>query len=137
MQVRRAAAAATASRTLFIVESPTKASKMSGFLGSEVDVFASYGHFRRLPSKPGAVEPEAGFKMHWEIDPRRKELLRKIEAAAKGAGTIVLATDPDREGEAISWHMAEYLKACAASLISCSRVSSMSAYMHIPSCYFI
>jgi DNA topoisomerase I len=109
LQVRRHVAAA-ASKTVVIVESPTKANKIGKFLGSGVDVIASYGHFRQLPSKKGAVQPKDGFRMQWQIDPRRHDVLKRIEDAARGADTVVLATDPDREGEAISWHLHEYLR---------------------------
>jgi DNA topoisomerase IA len=101
---------ATGASTLFIVESPTKAKKVQAFIGGDVDVFASYGHFRRLPRVAGAVKPNEGFRIQWEVQPGRQHVLDIIVAAARKAQTIILATDPDREGEAISWHMAEYLK---------------------------
>ena len=107
-QARRLHAAV--GHTVFIVESPTKANKIGSFLGADVDVLASYGHFRQLPSKKGAVEPDEGFRMHWAINPKRTDVLERIEAAARKADKVVLATDPDREGEAISWHLAEYLR---------------------------
>ena len=108
------AAAVPTKRTVVIVESPTKADKIRKFLaGSEhgaVSVFASKGHFRNLPSKPDAVAPERGFDMRWEIDARKSKQLSEIVAAAKVADTVVLATDPDREGEAISWHLQQFLQ---------------------------
>lgn len=112
-------------KTLFIVESPTKAAKVSAFLGKDYDVHASFGHFRQLPRRAGAVRPEDGFELDWEVMPGRREQLGRIEASAKSADALVLATDPDREGEAISWHMLEYLRvrACAAALLACPRSS--------------
>ncbi len=71
---------------------------------------ASYGHVRDLPSKQGCVDPDAGFAMHWAVPPRAAQHLAAIESGLRGAGTLVLATDPDREGEAISWHVMQELQ---------------------------
>ncbi len=92
-----------------IVESPAKAKTINKYLGRDFIVLASYGHVRDLPSKDGSVRPESDFDMDWEIDDRAKTHLKEITKALKGADHLYLATDPDREGEAISWHMREIL----------------------------
>jgi len=92
-----------------IVESPAKAKTINKYLGSDYKVLASYGHVRDLPSKDGSVRPDEDFHMDWEIDDRAKKHLKEITAALKGADHLYLATDPDREGEAISWHVREIL----------------------------
>ena len=92
-----------------IVESPAKAKTINKYLGRDFIVLASYGHVRDLPSKDGSVRPESDFDMDWEIDDRAKKHLKEITKALKGADHLYLATDPDREGEAISWHMREIL----------------------------
>jgi DNA topoisomerase I len=94
---------------LVIVESPAKAKTINKYLGSNYKVLASYGHIRDLPSKNGSVDPENNFKMLWEIDSFSKKYLKEITDAAKNSSKIILATDPDREGEAIAWHVKEYL----------------------------
>ncbi len=93
-----------------VVESPSKAKTINKYLGSEYTVLASYGHVRDLPSKDGSVEPDADFAMHYEVDADSKKQMGAIAAALKGADMLYLATDPDREGEAISWHVLEALK---------------------------
>ena len=95
---------------LVIVESPAKAKTINKYLGSEYTVLASYGHIRDLPSKNGSVDTENKFKMIWEIDSFSKKYLKEITDTAKNSKKIILATDPDREGEAIAWHVKEYLK---------------------------
>lgn len=95
---------------LVIVESPAKAKTIETYLGHEYKVLASYGHIRDLPSKNGSVDPENNFKMTWEMDERSQKHVRTLAQAAKKSNTIYLATDPDREGEAISWHVLETLK---------------------------
>lgn len=95
---------------LVIVESPAKAKTINKYLGKDYQVLASYGHIRDLPSKNGSVEPENDFKMHWELSPGGKKNLKEITTAVDKADTIVLASDPDREGEAIAWHILEELK---------------------------
>ena len=95
---------------LFIVESPAKAKTINKYLGSNFTVVASYGHVRDLPSKSGAVDPEKDFAMIWESDARAAKQIKAIADLAKDAEKIVLATDPDREGEAIAWHLHEILK---------------------------
>jgi DNA topoisomerase-1 len=92
-----------------VVESPAKAKTINKYLGSNYTVLASYGHVRDLPSKDGSVEPDNDFAMSWEVDPKAAKRLSDIAAAMKGADTLILATDPDREGEAISWHVLEAL----------------------------
>ncbi len=95
---------------LVIVESPAKAKTINKYLGDDYTVLASYGHIRDLPSKNGSVDPEDKFKMIWEIDSFSKKYLKEITDAAKKSEKIILATDPDREGEAIAWHVREYLE---------------------------
>ena len=92
-----------------IVESPSKAKTINKYLGAGFKVLASYGHIRDLPSKNGSVDPDQDFKMIWELDAGSKKRVSEIAAAVKGADRLVLATDPDREGEAISWHLLETL----------------------------
>ena len=94
---------------LVIVESPAKAKTIEKYLGKDYKVLASYGHVRDLPPKDGSVRPDDGFAMHWDSMPTRRKQLKAITDAAKGADTLILATDPDREGEAISWHVQEVL----------------------------
>jgi len=94
---------------LVIVESPAKAKTINKYLGDDYIVLASYGHIRDLPSKNGSVDPENNFKMEWEVDSFSKKYLKEITDAAKDSSKIILATDPDREGEAIAWHVKEYL----------------------------
>ncbi len=93
-----------------IVESPAKAKTINKYLGPGYEVIASYGHVRDLPSKDGSVDPEADFRMLWEVDPKAQKRLNEIASAVKGADALILATDPDREGEAISWHVLEVLR---------------------------
>jgi len=88
-----------------VVESPAKAKTINKYLGSEYTVLASFGHVRDLPPKDGSVRPEEGFAMDWESDERGSRQVAAIVKALKGADTLYLATDPDREGEAISWHV--------------------------------
>ena len=95
---------------LVIVESPAKAKTINKYLGKDYLVLASYGHIRDLPSKNGSVDPENKFKMLWEIDSFSKKYLKEITDAAEDSNKIILATDPDREGEAIAWHVKEVLE---------------------------
>jgi len=95
---------------LVVVESPAKAKTIEKYLGSGHRVLASFGHVRDLPPKDGSVDPEHGFHMEWQISPDRSKQLRAIADEAKNADTLILATDPDREGEAISWHVQEVLR---------------------------
>ncbi|HLS69215.1 MAG TPA: DNA topoisomerase, partial [Kiloniellales bacterium] len=92
-----------------VVESPAKAKTINKYLGKDFEVLASYGHVRDLPSKDGSVKPENDFDMEWTVDERGEKRLRDIARAVKGAKQLYLATDPDREGEAISWHIVEEL----------------------------
>lgn len=95
---------------IVIVESPSKAKTINKYLGPAYEVLASFGHVRDLPAKNGSVDPEADFQMIWEIDPKAAKRLNDIARAVKDADKLILATDPDREGEAISWHVLEILK---------------------------
>ena len=95
---------------IVIVESPAKAKTINKYLGPSYEVLASFGHIRDLPAKNGSVDPEENFRMIWEIDPKAAGRLNDIAKAVKGADKLILATDPDREGEAISWHVLEVLK---------------------------
>ena len=92
-----------------VVESPAKAKTINKYLGSDFTVVASYGPVRDLPPKDGSVRPDEDFAMSWEADPRSEKQIRNIAAAVKGAAHLYLATDPDREGEAISWHVRNVL----------------------------
>jgi DNA topoisomerase-1 len=94
---------------LVIVESPAKAKTINKYLGTDFKVLASYGHVRDLPAKDGSVRPDDDFDMSWEVDGKAAKRLSEIADAAKGADRLILATDPDREGEAISWHVLEIL----------------------------
>ncbi len=93
-----------------IVESPAKAKTINKYLGPGYKVLASYGHIRDLPPKDGSVLPDHDFQMAWEVDGKSQRHLRDITAAVKDADRLILATDPDREGEAISWHVLEVLR---------------------------
>lgn len=93
-----------------IVESAAKAKTINKYLGSDYTVLASYGHVRDLPSKNGSVEPDNDFEMHWDTDSKSAKILKDITNAVKGADKLILATDPDREGEAISWHIMQVLE---------------------------
>src|SRR6478609_6386503 len=93
-----------------VVESPAKAKTINKYLGPGYRVLASFGHVRDLPSKDGSVRPDEDFAMSWEVDPKAAKRLSDIADAMKGADHLILATDPDREGEAISWHVLEVLR---------------------------
>ncbi|MBV8242896.1 MAG: type I DNA topoisomerase [Hyphomicrobiales bacterium] len=95
---------------IVVVESPAKAKTINRYLGSGYEVLASFGHVRDLPAKDGSVDPEHNFRMIWEVDDKSQKRLNDIARALKGANKLILATDPDREGEAISWHVLEVLK---------------------------
>src|SRR3954465_2845565 len=95
---------------LVVVESPAKAKTIEKYLGSGHRVLASFGHVRDLPPKDGSVDPDQGFEMLWQVSPDRAKQLKAITDEAKKADTLILATDPDREGEAISWHVQEVLR---------------------------
>lgn len=92
-----------------VVESPAKAKTINKYLGSDFRVLASYGHVRDLPPKDGSVRPDDDFSLIWQTDPKSKKHLDEIAAALEGSGNLYLATDPDREGEAISWHVQQLL----------------------------
>jgi DNA topoisomerase I len=95
---------------IVVVESPAKAKTIHKYLGRGYEVLASFGHVRDLPPKDGSVDPEADFHMIWEVQAKAQKRLNDIVRAVKGADKLILATDPDREGEAISWHVLEVLK---------------------------
>ncbi|GLS42521.1 type I DNA topoisomerase [Methylobacterium brachythecii] len=94
-----------------VVESPAKAKTINKYLGKDYEVLASFGHIRDLPPKDGSVDPEADFAMLWELQDKGSQRVSEIAKAVKGAEKLILATDPDREGEAISWHVVEALTA--------------------------
>jgi DNA topoisomerase-1 len=93
-----------------VVESPAKAKTINAYLGKGYEVLASFGHIRDLPAKDGSVDPDADFRMIWEVESRGAKRVSEIARAVKGAEKLILATDPDREGEAISWHVVEALR---------------------------
>src|SRR5216684_772864 len=100
----------TVCMNVVVVESPAKAKTINKYLGSGYTVLASYGHVRDLPAKDGSVLPDDDFSMSWEVDGRGEKRMKEIAQALKGADHLFLATDPDREGEAISWHVEEVLR---------------------------
>src|SRR5215469_2491897 len=93
-----------------VVESPAKAKTINRYLGSDYTVVASYGHIRDLPAKDGSVQPDSDFAMSWEVDSKAEKHMKAIVQAVRNADRLFLATDPDREGEAISWHVREVLE---------------------------
>ena len=93
-----------------VVESPAKAKTIESYLGSNYKVIASFGHIRDLPSSEGSVKPDKDFEMSWEMDTKGKKQTKIIQDALKSANSLILATDPDREGEAIAWHVLQTLK---------------------------
>ncbi len=97
-------------RNLVIVESPAKAKTIAKYLGKDYSVIASFGHIRDLPSKDGSVEPEKDFEMHYQVSPKSTKHVSEIAKFAKNSDKIILAPDPDREGESIAWHIVEVLK---------------------------
>lgn len=108
---------------LVIVESPAKAKTIEKYLGKDFKVLASYGHVRDLPPKDGSVKPDEDFAMEWQLYSDKQSRFKEIADAAKGASRLVLATDPDREGEAISWHVLELLKKRKSLPASVDRVT--------------
>ena len=95
---------------LVVVESPAKAKTIEGYLGSDYKVIASLGHIRDLPSSEGSVKPDEDFKMIWELGDKGKKQAKTLNEAVKNSESLILATDPDREGEAIAWHVLEVLQ---------------------------
>ena len=95
---------------IVVVESPAKAKTINKYLGPDYQVMASYGHVRDLPAKDGSVRPDEDFAMSWDVDPKAQKRVNEIAKAVKSADRLILATDPDREGEAISWHVLELLR---------------------------
>ena len=114
---------------VLIVESPGKVKAINKYLGSNYKVLASFGHIRDLPSKDGSVKPDDDFAMVWDVDARAQSKIKDIAAAVKGADKLILATDPDREGEAISWHILEVLQRKER----CSRTCRSSGWRSTPS----
>jgi DNA topoisomerase-1 len=108
---------------LVVVESPAKAKTIEKYLGSGHRVLASFGHVRDLPPKDGSVDPEHHFEMLWQVSPDRSKQMKAIADEAKNADTLILATDPDREGEAISWHVQEVLRGKKALPANVQRVT--------------
>ena len=108
---------------LVVVESPAKAKTIEKYLGSGHRVLASFGHVRDLPPKDGSVDPDNAFEMLWQVSPDRSKQMRAIADEAKKADTLILATDPDREGEAISWHVQEVLRQKKALPANVQRVT--------------
>ncbi|NEX48517.1 type I DNA topoisomerase [Pseudotabrizicola algicola] len=106
-----------------VVESPAKAKTINKYLGPEFTVLASYGHVRDLPPKDGSVDTEHDFAMKWEVAAESKKHIRAISEALKSDDTLILATDPDREGEAISWHLREALASSLKKGKTVSRVT--------------
>src|ERR1700733_2594360 len=95
---------------VLIVESPAKAKTINKYLGKDYDVYASFGHVRDLTAKDGSVDPDDDFAMRWEVNAKSAKRMSDIGSAVRTADRVILATDPDREGEAISWHIHEILK---------------------------
>src|SRR5262245_51614498 len=93
-----------------VVESPAKAKTINKYLGPGYRVLASFGHVRDLPAKDGSVLPDQDFSMRWEVEGKAEGRLKEIAKAVQSADQLILATDPDREGEAISWHISEELR---------------------------
>ena len=108
---------------LVVVESPAKAKTIEKYLGPGHRVLASFGHVRDLPPKDGSVDPDKDFEMLWQVSPDRAKQLKAITDEARGADTLILATDPDREGEAISWHVQEVLRQKKALPANVQRVT--------------
>ncbi|MFL6729633.1 MAG: type I DNA topoisomerase [Sphingomicrobium sp.] len=108
---------------LVVVESPAKAKTIEKYLGGGHRVLASFGHVRDLPPKDGSVDPDQDFAMEWQVSPDRSRQLKAIADEARNADTLVLATDPDREGEAISWHVQEVLRQKKALPATVQRVT--------------
>ncbi|MER2520875.1 MAG: type I DNA topoisomerase [Bdellovibrionales bacterium] len=98
-------------QSIVVVESPAKAKTINKYLGSDYTVLASYGHIRDLPPKDGSVRPDEDFAMDWELGDRASKPVSEIAQAVKNADAVYLASDPDREGEAIAWHILEVLRA--------------------------
>ena len=106
-----------------VVESPAKAKTINKYLGADYTVLASYGHVRDLPAKDGSVDPDHDFEMTWEVAAESRKHVRAIAEALKTDNVLILATDPDREGEAISWHLQEALASSIRKGKQVSRVT--------------
>ena len=108
---------------LVIVESPAKAKTINKYLGSDYKVLASYGHIRDLRSKDGSVDPKRDFAMTWEMSERGTSCIKNIQTQLKKCDELLLATDPDREGEAISWHIKSVLSEANELNVPCKRIA--------------
>src|ERR1700752_2512208 len=95
---------------IVVVESPAKAKTINKYLGKDYEVLASFGHVRDLPAKDGSVRPEEDFAMSWEVDPASRNHVSALVPPAKSPHELILASDPDREGEAIAWHVLDVLE---------------------------
>eukprot|EP00892_Ulva_mutabilis_P003712 jgi/Ulvmu1/1712/UM116_0025.1 len=120
--VQRRSTTAFAS-TLIIVESPTKAKKIAGYLGESYTVAPSYGHVRQLPPQPGAVDPQRQFEMDWQVPPQKQKIVDYLFRCAQKSKRVLLASDPDREGEAIAWHLAQIFQGKLSSRVSVQRIT--------------
>jgi DNA topoisomerase-1 len=118
---------------VLVVESPAKAKTINKYLGRDFTVLASFGHVRDLPPKDGSVRPDEDFAMDWEADDRGERQVRDIAQALRGAKRLFLATDPDREGEAISWHVKDMLARRGALKASRSAASPSTRSPSAPS----
>ena len=118
---------------LVIVESPAKAKTINRYLGDDYKVLASYGHVCDLPSKDGSVLPDEDFAMKWHVSGGSEKRIGEISSALKSADRLILATDPDREGEAISWHVLELLQDRGLVRTSLSSASSSTKLPKTPS----
>ena len=103
-------------KNLVIVESPAKAKTIEKYLGSDYVVKSSIGHIRSLPSKNGSIDVANNFKPTFQIDPDKKKIIAELKKAVASAKSVLLASDEDREGEAIAWHLSEVLKLDPATL---------------------
>src|SRR5207244_13465099 len=113
-----------------VVESPAKSKSITKYSASDYKVVASYGHVRDLPAKDGSVLPDSDFAMSWEVDGKSEKHVKTIVQAVRGADHLFLATDPDREGEAISWHVNEVQKGArgAGGCEKCGRYTIRSRW---------
>ncbi len=110
-------------KSLIIVESPAKTKTLKNFLGSQFDIQASMGHVRDLPKGRLGVNVSKDFEPQYVTIPERREIIKKLKEAAKKADVVYLASDPDREGEAIAWHLKETLKAKNAKRITFNEIT--------------
>ena len=119
--------------SVVVVESPAKAKTINKYLGKNYTVLASFGHVRDLPPKDGSVRPDEDFAMSWAVDAKSKSRLNDIAKAMKASDKLILATDPDREGEAISWHVLEVLKQKKLRIYICLIIQLIEAKLNLGS----